>query len=259
MAVRTPATFASAVTEGQLARFQELSRLHDDGWGAAWLEGDGVALHRSVLSAQADPEFGAVAAGHPTRAGIMHLRWASSDMANDDANTHPFRADGMAFAHNGFVGPAEAVDRLVPPGIDVAGTTDSERYFAVVRGFQREGLEPADAVMAAVALLRRNFPRSSLNALVLTANELIAVNANSDAEIDIESMLAAGFTIDTLPTGHSDEYYQLYVRRGEDGVAIASTGLDSDGWEPLPEESVTVIRLDSGEVEHRLLSAHAGA
>lgn len=240
----TAATFSGALGADQLDRFRDMSRLHCDGWGAAWHAEGGLAAYHNTDAALADPGFPRIAAATVTDAAIAHLRWASEHMATRDANTHPFLADGFAFAHNGYIGPSAELDLLVPESAaaGVLGTTDSERYFGLIRGHLHDGLDPFDATLRAVAELRSRYPRASLNALLLGPDELIAVHASTAARPDIAGMLAAGFTPETLPAGHLDGYYRMRIRHGADGsVAVASSGLETTGWEPLPEESVTRI------------------
>jgi glutamine amidotransferase len=253
MTTLEPASIASTVGTEQLRRFRELSSLHDDGWGGAWLDKTGLRWHRSLVRAGDDPDFERIVGGIPTRAGLMHIRWASEGMANSTGNTHPFQGEGLAFAHNGYIGPAAELDPLLPASVvgNLGGTTDSERYFALVQAFRADGLRTADAVQHAVQVLRDRFPEASLNALVISDEELIAVHASERAEPDIEGMLRAGFTHETLPADHLHDYYTLRMRRADGTVSFASSGLDTGGWEPLPAESIAIVDVASGAVSIR--------
>src|SRR5919199_979050 len=70
------------------------------------------------------------------------------------SKTHPFTDGRMAFAHNGAIRPASALDALVAPELraDREGTTDSERYFLAVADRARR-MEPADALAQTTAAI----------------------------------------------------------------------------------------------------------
>lgn len=252
-----PASFADAAGAAQLARFRDLACLHTDGWGAVWLDDAGsVERYRSASRADADPGYERVTTAARTTAGILHLRWATTGMANEMANTHPFLADGVAFAHNGFAGETAELDELIAPEIraTLAGETDSERYFGVVRTRLAQGLALPEAVTQAVADLRERYPAHSLNAMLLSDRHLVVVHASDQALPDIDGMLEGGFTLETLPAEHAEAYYAMRMRRDADGTLVfASSGLDPEGWEPLPPESVTSVDLRTGTLTTRTL------
>jgi glutamine amidotransferase len=188
-----------------------------------------------------------LAAG-PSTARIVHLRLATDGLACSTENTHPFLADGMAFAHNGSLEPSGPIDRLIGAEQRAAleGTTDSERYFAAVRTLVAAGATVLEALVDTVAALRVVYPDRSLNALLLTGTELFAVHASENVPIPHGVFAASGIPIDRLPRHHVDAYYLMRTRRGEDGsILFASSGLDITGWDPLPAESVTRVDLAS--------------
>ena len=63
--------------------------------------------------------------------GLVHLRWATPGLPVEPRNTHPFRRGDVAMAHNGAIHPQDRLGELLPPAWErqLAGTTDSERYF----------------------------------------------------------------------------------------------------------------------------------
>jgi predicted glutamine amidotransferase len=224
--------------------FADLARVHCDGWGAAWVERPGAAPHvrTSERSAERDPAFADQHAGHAAVAGLLHLRWATLGLRVSPENTHPFLADGVAFAHNGSI-PADALADLLEPAhlAGLRGTTDSERYFALIRQVRATGMDLAAAVRRTVTVLALRAPRASLNALLLDETSLIAVHASARSALppdDIELCRTAG-----LPQDHLDDYFALRIRHTPDGVQIGSTGFGQEGWEPLPADSVTTVRL----------------
>lgn len=87
-------------------RIAHLATVHDDGWGAAWVDPAGAHhTHRSGLPAHADPDFGAFMAGTETRACFVHVRLGTPGYGTGISNVHPFTREGWAFAHNGAILP----------------------------------------------------------------------------------------------------------------------------------------------------------
>ena len=147
-------------------------------------------------------------------------------------------------AHNGSIKPMDALDDLLDPAIaaSLRGTTDSERYFAVIRQHRRTSTTLAEAVRRAVSQLRRSFPDSSLNALILGEDQLIVVHAHARSRLldeDIEEISATD-----LPAEHLEDYFALRIARPMDGVVVVgSTGFGDLAWEPLPAESVIAVSM----------------
>lgn len=273
-AAATPRTTRSVLSGNQSGGnqsdvFQDMTQLHKDGWGSAWLAADERAITPADASVtvhkERSPETGAgsldltqALAERLSSAQIVHLRMATDGMARYAENTHPFLADGLAFAHNGSLTPAASIDSFIDPGIlaGLRGDTDSERYFAVIRSKIAAGHGLFDAVCATVAELRPLFPDASLNALILSREALIAVHASVNAEVPHDLFDASGLSEADLPQDHRTAYYLMRQRRLDDGTMVfASSGLDIVGWEPLPAESVTRVDLATLSVETRVLSA----
>lgn len=146
--------------------FQRMTSVHNDGWGTAWLAAGFSETEREIESlristpGQNDPLLSTLLADAPSNARIVHLRLATDDFKRTKVNTHPFVADGLAFAHNGSIVPTWRFDDLLRPDIraTVAGDTDSELYFGLVRQNVRDELSLEDAAAAAVRVLRAEFP-----------------------------------------------------------------------------------------------------
>ncbi|MEJ3403413.1 class II glutamine amidotransferase [Rathayibacter sp. YIM 133350] len=260
-AAAAPVTVRGVLGADEVGVFQDLALLHRDGWGTAWLDEQAGRVERelSPTSGAADDRLTRALARREAPAGLVHLRMATDGMACRDDNTHPFTADGIAFAHNGALKPAAAIEAFIAPELraQLRGDTDSERYFAVIRTKLAQGLDLPDAVMATVEQLRPLFPTSSMNALILSPTHLIAVHASEGARIPHEDFDASGLG-ELLPRDHRDAYYLMRQRRLDDGsVVFASTGLDIAGWQPLPAESVAVLELASLQVEVRSLDTLA--
>jgi len=252
----TPITVADAVGDSVLKDFVALTKVHGDGWGIAAVDERGDDPHATVSAGSAldDPAFAAVTHDQRAVAAVVHLRWATSGLAVQPQNSHPFVADGIAMAHNGSIKPMELLDGLLEPEVAASlhGTTDSERYFGLIRQHRRTAPTLAEAVRRAVTQLRGIYPDASLNALLLGEDQLIVVHAHAKSQLvdeDIEEITAA-----ELPAEHLEDYFALRSTRTEDGTLIVgSTGFGDLAWEPLPPECVVAISLaDSSMIEHPL-------
>ncbi len=242
-----PETVEAVLGAGQRQVFTDMARLHRDGWGTAWRDDAGtVRRHVRPSSGVGDPELADTLAAAPATARIVHLRLATEGLACSRENTHPFLADDMAFAHNGSLEPAGPIEALIgpPERSQLTGTTDSERYFAAVRTAVGRGATPFEALLEVVTALRAAYPRKSLNALLLTPDELLAVHASEGAPIPHAVFAESGIPAHLLPKHHVDAYYLMRTRRSADGaVQFASSGLDIGGWDPVPAETVTRVDL----------------
>jgi predicted glutamine amidotransferase len=252
----TPTSARRLVGDSDLAQFTALSCLHGDGWGTAAVAAAGATpvVHRSASAADSDTAYDR-AVRDDARARIIHLRWATDGYRVEAANTHPFSAAGIAFAHNGGIVPTDALDGLLDRDsrASLVGQTDSERYFALIRQELADGGSLAEAAMRAASALRARYPHASLNALLLTSDELIVVHANSPegAPVDELAALPGG-----APFDHLSSYFLMRWRQAEDGSLIfVSSGLPANGWTPLPEETVTSVDLRTLRMRHLALAA----
>lgn len=240
-----PISVTDAVGDGLLADFLALTQIHGDGWGVAAVpEADALpAVRVSADNATVDPDF-AAAVKEPALASLVHLRWATNGLAVRPENSHPFAADGLAMAHNGSIKPLAGLSALLDPDVTATlrGTTDSERYFAVIRQHRRGAPNLEEAVRRAVVHLRAHYPDASLNALILGEGTLVAVHAHASSVLldeDIEEISATD-----LPAEHLEDYFALRIARPDPGtVVIGSTGFGNLEWQPLPPESVTAVSL----------------
>lgn len=261
-----PCTTESILGGTQSAVFQDMAVLHKDGWGNVRLDD---STQPATLKAVRSPESGIhdeqltdVLTGQASRAQITHLRMATDGMACEPQNTHPFVANGLAFAHNGGLAPLELLEQRIAPEVaaQLMGDTDSERYFAVIRtavarNAAASGLGLVDAVQAAVHELRPLFPHASMNALLLSPTHLIAIHANQGAKIPNEDFDASGLSEAELPMDHRTAYYLMRQKRLDDGtIVFASSGLDIIGWEPLAPETIVSVDLHTLESETRAIA-----
>ena len=246
----------------QCETYRLMARLHDDGWGTAWLEDgkrtDVVRRKRTIRPGYDDERLLAMMDRPLSRARIFHLRLATDHMAVVKRNSHPFRADGMAFAHNGSIAPTAVLRAMVGPAAlaGVRGTTDSELYFALIREGVAAGLPVARAAADAVRRIRTAYPQASLNSVTLTPTQLVVVNSSSAAPVPFWHF--GEVPADALPAHHDERYFTMRYKRLADGAyVVASAGLDVEGWTELPQDSITTIELATMTVATAPLEAAA--
>ncbi|MFE3857311.1 class II glutamine amidotransferase [Streptomyces griseorubiginosus] len=230
---RAPLPLAAAL--GELAApFTELSREHADGWGiAAWpgRGGDGPRVVKGIARAAGDRLWDDALGGTPADAAVLHLRMASPGLPVVPGNTHPFTAGGLAFAHNGFFSPYDALDGLIDPGLlsGAGGGTDSERFFLRVLTLLRDK-GPVDALAQAAEDIRARTSFASLNCLLLTREALYAY-ADEDPESEVSRR-------------RGPDFFRLRYRADGERVVVASSGVPQpDGaWSVLPYRRVLEVR-----------------
>src|ERR1700754_40695 len=90
-----PIAVADAVDARVLKDFIALTKIHGDGWGVAHVghTGQDPEVEGSAGSALDDPAFVAATCERCSAASLVHLRWATSGIAVQPQNSHPFLAD----------------------------------------------------------------------------------------------------------------------------------------------------------------------
>ena len=248
---------AESAVEGlgvpEFQTFTSLSAVHGDGWGMAWSRPDGSAIQvaTSPASAADDPRYFELAGQALGTAGMVHLRWATDGLVVHSMNTHPFTDGSYALAHNGSISPIAALDGLLSDAsrARLKGTTDSERYFALVlQCIESVGDERAGLVQA-VGMLHEHFPSASLNALFLTPTRLFAVHVNSRAATPLDDLRELFGSEDAMPHGHASAYFDMAYKVSPTAVHVISSGLPDAGWTPVPRDSVLAIELTTREIE----------
>lgn len=232
-----------------LDAFVALGSAHPDGWGMAWWPPDGAGRDPSVVHSTApahrDPSLRSALHDTASEAGLIHLRWATPGLAVTPANCHPFVREGMAMAHNGAIYPRCRLEEMLTPEWSdrLAGTTDSERYFLSVLAEVQQGRGNADGLTNQVRRLFLDWTPSSLNAVLLTSEELFVVCAyNPDMQPPVPEP--------------PDRYYRLSWRADGNGVVVASSGFPQpteDGWTPLDNMSMLVVPRAGGAPSTRPL------
>jgi hypothetical protein len=105
------------------------------------------------------------------------------------------------------------------------GNTDSEKYFyLLITQIRKLGL--IDGIKSGLKLLKESCNYSSLNAMVLTADAYVIINEHN---------------FEKRPKGESEDYYDLYYRKDEKGILVASSGWDQNNWTNIGNHQILVI------------------
>ncbi len=249
-----PTSVVDVLGADDFASFTSLTAVHGDGWGAAWRDADDGRTHsvNSTGTAILDETYAELAAAPLGASGMLHLRWATGGLPIRAENTHPFTDGGYAFAHNGNITPIPRLDGLLTreSRSRLRGDTDSERYFRLLLQCIDDSGDETVGVVDGLAILQREFPDCSLNALLLTPRALFAVHINSRAESPPRALRALFEHGGSMPARHAAEYYAMDYRVTADAVHIISSGLDAAGWTPMPPDTAIRIDLDTRTVTH---------
>ncbi|WP_165400120.1 class II glutamine amidotransferase [Motilibacter rhizosphaerae] len=154
----------------------ELGSSNPDGAGIGWFEEEGAPhLDRAPVAALDDPGLACDARTLRSGSLVAHVR-RSTGTARSLDNTQPFEREGRLFAHNGALGGLADVEELAGPWADhFAGDTDSERFFALVSRRADECHDLSQGLIRAVTEIASLVPVSSLNCVIATRDELLAL------------------------------------------------------------------------------------
>ena len=222
-----------------LSQFTGLCALHGDGWGMAWYEGAEPVIRKSPLRADSEPEFEKLTREPLADLGLVHLRWATPGLGVSEYNSHPFRYGQYVLAHNGAIHPQDRLGEMLPPSFErqLAGTTDSERYFLLI--MERQAASGGDMVAAiahAAADIEHRFDANSLNAVLLTPDTLYGVCWHTRSKVPEAKLRMAGHD-----RAEIEAYFDLAFQADSEAVVVASSGWPQQGWTPLPNRHVLVV------------------
>lgn len=248
-----PTSIVEVLGEDDFERFTALTQVHGDGWGMAWhrTPEDEIETVSSARNASVDPLYRELAEQQLGCCGLVHLRWATGGLPVSPENTHPFTDAGYAFAHNGHIAPIDHLEAQLSPQsrAKLHGETDSERYFRLImQCIDEAGGDEGAGVTRALEILVREFPNSSLNALLLTPSRLFAIHINSWVDSPVESLRELFESVEAMPASHATEYYAMDYRITDDAVHVISSGVDAEGWTRVPEDAAVMIDLATREV-----------
>ena len=222
------------VADGGAERLRQLSRLHEDGWGAAWYDHGSLHRVREVDPAHSSSAFDAALAQTVSDVGLVHLRWATDQIPTRLPNTHPFVHGDVAFAHNGALRRGPGLDALVDADLldSAEGDTDSERYFLALMSARRRTSSVPEAVAKLLAELGDD-GWSSLNFVMTEPGRLYAL---------------CRFDADRRPADTEPDYFQMHFSVSSGSTAVWSSGVRERTGSELPNGHLLIADTTSGEV-----------
>ena len=223
---RTATTLPEFVGE-EFTGFVELSNVHKDSWGLAYSDGAAMKVAKRAQTAVADRDFSDAISSKVSESGLLHFRWASPGLVVTETNAHPFAFEDISLIHNGAIMPYDSLLPLISPKFLKLreGTTDSELYFLFLLT-KIEELGFIDGVRSAIEIIRRDFSYSSINSMIMGKDHLIVLSEHDPKN---------------KPEWADEIYYELRYRINSDGIAVASSGWNQDGWELLPNHSLLIF------------------
>lgn len=78
---------------------------------------------------------------------------------------------------------------------------------------------------------------------MLTPTHLVGVHINSHASPPVAGLRKLFVTDEELPLRHDDDYFAMDFRLTPDAVHVISSGIDPDGWTPVPEDTAAMVEL----------------
>lgn len=230
------AVSAASALGADLDRLVELSRVHDDGWGVAWVDAGGTVHRvRHENAAHEAADFTTVMNEAVGRAGIVHLRYATDGIVCSLDNSHPFISDRTLFAHNGSVERGPGLDALIDGDLleAVRGDTDSERYFlALVSAARRTGSYEKAFTEVVSALPEPEW--SSLNAMLVDGTTLYVLSRHHP---------------ERRPEWAGPDYYDLWYDSDGGLTTVWSEGVREGAGRPLPDGHLLSADGASGRID----------
>ncbi|PLS82195.1 MAG: hypothetical protein CYG59_04780, partial [Chloroflexi bacterium] len=173
---RSPVMLRELLGDG-LEEFQQLSHLHDDGWGLAAYDEQGRLICRKAPEpAHSSPAFADLIEKVRTDTLLVHLRRATPGLSLRYENTHPFTVGSYAFAHNGRIWPVGKIEDLIDRHHrrHIQGTTDSERFFLALLS-ACETMPAEEAIQRLLSDTRKDLNYTSLNSILMTPDAMYAI------------------------------------------------------------------------------------
>jgi len=105
------------------------------------------------------------------------------------------------------------------------GETDSELFFLfLLTEIEKSGF--VAGVVNAIRKIKEGFKYSSINSMILNSDYLIVVSEHDPLN---------------KPDWADDVYYELRYRLDENGVAVASSGWNQEGWKLLENHQILIV------------------
>ncbi len=194
----------SLLVQSYSPRRQKHGLMNADGWGAGFFDPAGLPRRwRSAGPLWSDVSFASVAPVLRSGCVVAAVRSASAGMPVEASASAPFTDGSWLLSHNGLVDRA-----VLPPSPHAESVVDSALLAALI--FER-GL---DALADTIAEVAAADPDARLNILAANGSRLVATTWG-----------------DTLS-----------LRRGEDGVLLASEPFDDDpAWQDVPDRHLVEV------------------
>jgi predicted glutamine amidotransferase len=218
-----------------LVLLTDLSTIHKDGWGGAFLNSVGsISLERDTAPAHESDLYKQVIDEFSTTCGMIHLRWATGNYQVCVENTHPFMNGSMAFEHNGGFENATALEDLIDSDLIKSreGETDSEWYFLYLQTLIRSEGSIEAAYRKLIPVMQKLCPYSSLNSMIVTPEYLYVVSAHNP---------------ERLPEGLESDYYHLSWDQDSGFTTAWSSGVRARGGQPLVNYHVLRVSISTQE------------
>ncbi|MCE5193335.1 class II glutamine amidotransferase [bacterium] len=225
MVAATPQSIAPWLIDGEpslrsLAIADKSGEGNPDGWGIGWYDTEDNAPHviKEPEPANESPLYEQTAHAVSARVALAHVR-RSSGTPRSPENTHPFVSGSWLFCHNGSCSGEHLKEHLQAEfRKSLAGDTDSELYFALLRQYLTSGGDPVEGIRAAVRTVIALGDFSGLNFLLSDGLRMYAFHYSTD------------------PERHS-----MYLKHNEGSELVASEPLGSGSWEWLPNGWLAIL------------------
>ena len=213
----------------------DLSSIHKDGWGGAFLDSNGsITLEKDTAPANESDLYKKVIDEYLTSCGMVHLRWATGNYQVCVENTHPFVNQSMAFEHNGGFENATELEPLIDKDLlsSKQGETDSEWYFLYLQTLIGSEGSVEAAYRKLIPVMQELCPYSSLNSMIVTPDYLYVVSAHNP---------------ERLPNGMEHDYYHLSWDQVSGVTSAWSSGVRNRTGKPLA--NYHVLRVSNATQE----------
>ena len=240
---------------GYLPKGATMTPGHKDGWGTAYYKNAALCdWYRGALSATSDEYRHKVIEDIEKQKAdslLIHVRKVTIGEPSE-RNSHPFMSGRFSFVHNGTLGKTDQ-SIFDPVRGRTTGETDSEYYFHLV----------IDELSAEEEHAKERVSEE----ITKTVRALrVGTSYQGGGFTSASSLLTDGryaYVLREFDEGHpfvqkfnAHDYYTLFLGLGEHGERIVCSEqilLSGVTWTLLPNHSLTVIDLVSGDYETRLI------
>ncbi|MFA9273793.1 MAG: class II glutamine amidotransferase [Candidatus Aquirickettsiella gammari] len=223
----------------------------NDGWGAAYYQGNDVALFREAQGAGSSQLLAFLQTHGPaTNIAISHIRRATMG-ARCLANTQPFvrtlAGRAHTFAHNGNL--AEIASKYCNPAWDCAfqmlGETDSERAFSYLLFLmQQVWLQAVPTMLQRVQVFRQfctEMRELGPANFVYSDGEFLFVHAHKRIQREAGIIAPPGLWILERHCPMISAAPEIDPNMKRDVTLVASVPLTQEAWRPLEESEILVL------------------